>query len=200
MSSRQASRFHAGFSMVEVMVATLVVSIGLLGIAKMQALALASTGTAKMRSLASIEAASLASTIRADRAYWAAITSPAATPFVVTINSSGAVSATDTTLNTATTAECTSTATVCTSNQVAAVDLNTWAAGLVATLPAPKAGTSNAVITCIYSPPVSCTITLNWNENVVAMNTSTNAAATQAQNSAALQRITATTYTVYVDP
>ena len=42
----------------------LVISIGLLGIAKMQALALSSTGTAKMRSLAAIEAASLASTIR----------------------------------------------------------------------------------------------------------------------------------------
>jgi type IV pilus assembly protein PilV len=185
--------------MVEVMVAVLVVSIGLLGIAKMQALALASTGTAKMRSLASIEAASLASTMRADRAYWAAITAPAATPFVVTVNSSGAVTATDTTLQTAGSL-CTSTATVCTSNQVAALDLNNWATALVATLPAPAAGTNNAVITCIYSPPVSCTIQLNWNENVVAMNTSTNTAATQAQNSAALQAITATTYTVYVDP
>jgi type IV pilus assembly protein PilV len=186
--------------MVEVMVAVLVVSIGLLGIAKMQALALASTGTAKMRSLASIEAASLASTMRADRAYWAAITSPAATPFVVTVNSTGAITATgDTTLQTAG-STCSSTATVCTSNQVAALDLSIWATGLVATLPAPAAGTSNAVISCIDTPPVSCTITLNWNENVVAMNTSTNTAATQTQNSNALKAITATTYTVYVDP
>src|ERR1700756_1191655 len=61
-----------GFSLIEVMVALIIISVGLLGIAKMQALALASTGTARLRALASIEAASLASIMHSDRAYWAA--------------------------------------------------------------------------------------------------------------------------------
>src|ERR1700754_3026480 len=59
-----------GFSMIEVMVALIIISVGLLGIAKMQALALSSTGTARLRSLAAIEAASLASVMHSDRAYW----------------------------------------------------------------------------------------------------------------------------------
>src|SRR5438445_9867309 len=61
---------EAGFSLVEVMVALIVMSVGLLGIAKMQALALTSTTSARMRSIVALEASSLASTMRADRAYW----------------------------------------------------------------------------------------------------------------------------------
>ena len=96
MKSRSSRRAAGGFSLVEVMVALLVVSIGLLGIAKMQALALSSTGSAKMRSLASIEAASLASTLHADRAYWSSL--PVAV--TATVGSTGDVtSAQDSTLN-----------------------------------------------------------------------------------------------------
>ena len=42
---------EGGFSLIEVMVALIIVSVGLLGIAKMQALAYASTGIAGKRSL-----------------------------------------------------------------------------------------------------------------------------------------------------
>ena len=63
-----------GFTIIEVMVALVVISIGLLGIAKMQALALASTSTSRLRSLAAIQAASLGSAMHANRAYWAAAT------------------------------------------------------------------------------------------------------------------------------
>ena len=41
-----------GFSLVEVMVAVVVLCVGLLGVAHMQALALSNTTTARMRSLA----------------------------------------------------------------------------------------------------------------------------------------------------
>ena len=50
-------RRTGGFSLVEVMVALIVVSVGLLGLAKMEAVALASTTVAGNRSLAAIEAA-----------------------------------------------------------------------------------------------------------------------------------------------
>src|SRR5689334_6960443 len=59
-----------GFSLIEVMVAVIVICVGLLGIAKMQALALSNTTTARMRSLAALEAASLAAAMHSNRQYW----------------------------------------------------------------------------------------------------------------------------------
>ena len=70
MSTCQRSTAARGFSLIEVLVALVVVSVGLLGIAKMQAIAYSSTGVASKRSLAAIEAASLASSMHANRAYW----------------------------------------------------------------------------------------------------------------------------------
>jgi hypothetical protein len=163
----------------------------------MQALALASTGTAKMRALASIEAASLASTMRADRVYWAGITAN----LTVAVASDGTITATDRSLN-APTSLCTSTTAVCTSTQIAALDLSNWAMALVGTLPLTPAAPST--ITCLYDPtrqnPVGCNIVLNWTENVVALNTWDNAPARAQQNASALPGIAQTTYTLYVDP
>src|SRR5579871_1202658 len=71
MTSAMTTQRHLhGFSVLEVMVALIIISVGLLGIAKMQALAIASTTTSRTRSIAALEAASLASAMRADRAYW----------------------------------------------------------------------------------------------------------------------------------
>ena len=61
-----------GFSLVEVMVALVICSIGLLGLAKLEALALSSTGVASGRALASLEASSLAAAMHANPGYWAA--------------------------------------------------------------------------------------------------------------------------------
>lgn len=186
---------QAGFSLVEVMVAVLVISIGLLGVAKMQAVAMSSTGTAKMRSLGAIQAASLGSTMRADRLYWSTLnTSSFSSPFTVTMSSTGAISAPDASLNTAP-ANCT---TLCTSAQMAALDLKNWAQSVIQTLPA-----ATASIVCTYvtaTTPVSCYVMVSWQENVVGLGTTTNTATTQAQNTAALNTIGATTYTVYVNP
>jgi type IV pilus assembly protein PilV len=185
-----------GFSLVEVMVALVVISIGLLGIAKMQALALSSTGTAKMRSLASIEAASLASTMRADRTYWSAI---GATLTVNVASTGGVTAAPDATLNAVPASHCASVAPACTSAQIAAQDLNDWAQTLINILPG-----GSAVVLCNVDAtganPVSCSIQLNWNENLVALNTATNASATTAQNQNALSNAQPTQYTLYVEP
>src|ERR1700678_4179404 len=64
------SRRSEGFSLVEVMVALVVCCVGLLGLAKMEALSISSTGIAGARSLAAIEASSLAAAMHADRGYW----------------------------------------------------------------------------------------------------------------------------------
>ena len=61
---------HRGFSLVEVLVALIIIGVGMLGIAKIQALSYASTGTAAQRSIAAILASSMSSAMRANRGYW----------------------------------------------------------------------------------------------------------------------------------
>jgi type IV pilus assembly protein PilV len=199
MSVRRPNGTLAGFSLIEVMVALVIISVGLLGIAKMQALALSSTGTARMRSIAALEAASLASTIHADRAYWSAITT-AETVSVAASTSS--FTSTDATL-VAPATMCTFTATMttpcATSAALAAVDLTNWAQDLTKTLP-PNA---TALITCSAGSatvPVYCTIELDWTENIVALNTATSTTATTSQTQAALQTIAPTKYVLPVQP
>jgi type IV pilus assembly protein PilV len=201
MSVRHSNARMAGFSLVEVMVAVIVISVGLLGIAKMQALALSSTGTARMRSIAALEAASLASAMHANRAYWSAITK------AQTVNvtaSSSSIAPTDATL-VAPAALCTFSAaasTPCaTSAALAAADLTYWAQDLNKTLPQ----NATALISCSagsVTVPVYCTIELDWTENVVGINTSTNTAQTTAQNQGALTAaaFTKTQYILSVEP
>lgn len=176
-----------GFSLVEVLVALLVISIGLLGIAKMQALALSNTNGGRLRALAAIEAASLAATMEAERNYWGNITSNvtatvvgtpganAATAGTSTITSTDSLQAgtvtcslpTGTTIGTCTgTLSCTSTATPCTAQKMAAYDLQQWAGRVQQVM-----GADAASITCsVATPPVSCQITINWAEQTVNSN------------------------------
>jgi type IV pilus assembly protein PilV len=174
----------SGFSLVEVMVALIVMSVGLLGIAKMQALALASTTTARMRSLAALEAASIASTMRADRAYWSAVT---ADPKVV-IKGAAINSTADNNLL-ATTPACDAPATVCTTSRIAARDLQEWATDL-----SKQVLGETATINCTPATatlPTACTINIQWTENQVASN---------AQQATAAATPTPVSYTLYVDP
>ncbi|MGH8227836.1 MAG: type IV pilus modification protein PilV [Steroidobacteraceae bacterium] len=176
-----------GFSLVEVMVALVVIAVGLLGIAKMQALALSSTSSASMRSLAAIEAGSLAAAMHADRDYWSA-TPPA------TVNVSG------TTIDVsslAATADCTSAGSApCSASVMAAYDFQQWVAALNQLLPNPTAAINCETVTA----PISCTIKIGWSENAVAINSqeaSTDATNTASGTTAAFRT---PTYTLYVEP
>jgi type IV pilus assembly protein PilV len=62
-----ASKHQTGFSLVEVLVALLIISIGLLGIAAMQSLALRNTGSSMERSQAVIQTYSYLDLLRASR-------------------------------------------------------------------------------------------------------------------------------------
>jgi type IV pilus assembly protein PilV len=158
----------AGFSLIEVMIALIIVSIGLLGIAKLQAVALSSTGTAGKRGLAAIEAASIASAMHADRAYWSLATAPITT----TVSGASIAGSTDPGLVTGT--DCSVVANQpCSPVKMAAYDLTTIAISLQTVLPSYL-----ATITCTPSvgappagtTPTTCTITLTWTENAVAAN------------------------------
>lgn len=182
----------AGFTIVEAMVALIVISVGLLGIAKMQALALSSAGTSRLRSLAAIEAASLASAMHADRAYWAAaiLTSPIAVAAGTATTSDANLASALTTVAAAGQEYCmTGAGAPCAPVTLAGADLHDWAADLNAMLP-----NSSATITCpTTSSPLTCTIQISWSEKAVAINT-------QGNNVTASSAFQIPTYTLYVEP
>jgi type IV pilus assembly protein PilV len=182
----------AGFTLVEVLVALIIIAVGMLGLAKIQALAYASTGIAGSQSLAALQASSLVSAMRANRSYWSAV----AVPFTFSFSRVGTTTTGTTTLVTVSDTALSSTSNnctvggnspACTPAQLAAYDLNQatsgWIAGLGAVLP-----NSAGTISC---PTASgCSITITWTENNVSVNA-------QTQGSTALQ---AQSYTVFVVP
>lgn len=170
-----ARRHARGFSLMEVMVALVVSTVGLLGLAKMEALALSSTGVASSRSLAAIEASSLAAAMHANPGYWAAGIAP---PSIVISSASNPYSAA---------APCTLTGpSSCVPAAMAANDLNQWASAVDAVLPGYL-----ATISCSQANfPVTCTIQLQWTENGVAVN------AQQTQMSS----LATPTYVLFVQP
>jgi len=145
-----------GFSLVEVLVALIVMSIGLLGIAKMQAAALSNTAIASTRSLAAIEAASLAASMHVNRGYWS-------TPAVA-----GSILIQGTTVTPAVAplgAGCV--AAQCTPAALAAYDLQEWTKAALQVLPPDY----QAAITCTPTvTPPNCTIQIQWAEKSVAVN------------------------------
>jgi type IV pilus assembly protein PilV len=176
-----------GFSLVEVMVALVVSAVGLLGLAKMESLAVSSTAVASARSIAAIQASSLAAAMHANRGYWSAGVAPAVTTISSTVGSPPTIS--DAGLSSAPPNNCTvpAAAGTCTPNQMAALDVQQWATGLQTLLPG-----SFSTITCttVITIPVTCTIQIQWAENAVAANAlQTNLAGLQTP-----------TYVLYVQP
>jgi type IV pilus assembly protein PilV len=151
-----------GFSLVEVMVALIIICVGLLGIAKQQALMLSNTGASRMRALAALEASSIAATMHADRDYWAG--TPALTTTVNDTVAGKGVTSSDSNLQT--TPDCTAAPDApCTPVKLAAYDLQNWLNDMYVTLPA-----STSKIVCAPGIVVSCTVTITWQENTVASN------------------------------
>jgi type IV pilus assembly protein PilV len=186
-----------GFTLIEVMVALVITSIGLLGIAKLQALAYASTGSASARSLVALQVAGLAASMHADRTYWAGGYAPS--PITIT----GAAVSPALSVNAMTPTYCvfgsgntpcsTPSATASTADPtLAAFDVNTYATALNGML-----GNSSPLttITCTKNAitvTVSCAIQVTWNEKAVSID---------AQSRAnTLQTTFAPTYTLYVEP
>jgi type IV pilus assembly protein PilV len=199
---RASARARAGgFTLLEVMVAVVVTAIGLLGIAKIQALAYASTTSASVRSLVALQVSGLAASMHANRTYW----STGAAPLQITITGSGTTSTiSDNTLNTTATTSnfCYSgvaPAVGCSTTQLAAFDLHTWANALNA----PGMLFNLNPVTTIACPiaviPITCTITVTWNEKAVSVN-SQGANNTVVANGTAPGGTFQPTYILYVEP
>ncbi len=168
------SRYQRGFSLIEVMVALVVIAVGLLGIAGMQALALSNTNIARTRSLATIEASSIAAAMQANPAYW----STGAVPANLTVTGKVGATWSATTLSNGVlngqVSDCSSGP--CSGIEMAAYDLKTWGQQLAKQIPGGK-----GVIACLLGANniVNCTITINWSEKNVALNQATQAGTSQ---------------------
>lgn len=171
--SPKASR---GFTLLEVMVSVLVVAVGLLGLAKMQALAVSSSQVSGSRAMVALQAGSLAATMHGAKDFWGAA---GAAPASFTITGT---TISDSKLATA--ADCVK-AKCATAASLAAYDVQTWAALMTAQFASHK-----TTVACAGTP-VSCTISIDWTEKTVtSVNQLANAAdATKTQ-----------TYVLYVEP
>jgi type IV pilus assembly protein PilV len=207
-------RTHAralGFSLVEVMAAVVIICVGLLGIAKLQALSLSNSNTSRLRALAAIQAASLAASMHSNREYWANVVGA---PYSLSFNSAAAPAITSPSdAATAATAAgyiaagfgnaaCIGTnngAPMCSNitnpGQLAAFDLALWANSLEALLPNPSA-TIQCTNSVAVNLPTSCTIQITWTEQAVAMTTQE----AQYQGSNGTQQFEQPTYLLYVEP
>jgi type IV pilus assembly protein PilV len=189
-----------GFSLVEVMVAVVVICVGLLGIAKMQSLSLSNMTTSRLRSLAAFEAAGLAAAMHTNRDYWAqtppnTITvNPAAAPAIA---SSDAALAAQATADLGNLNACVGTSgggPACTAVNLAAYDLARWVTSVQGLLPNPT-----AAISCppaVGAVPTSCTIQISWGETAVAM--TKQEAQYQAANN--IGQFQLPSYLLYVEP
>jgi len=188
-NSRAAAR---GFSLVEIMVAVVVICVGLLGIAKMQALAVSSTTIARQRSLAAFQAASLASAMNSNRTYWASAAAAAASPITITsatatITPAAVVAGATTTICIGGNSAVPACPGIAGAQTLAGFDLMRWSATVAAMLP-------NAVTT-INCPgaiqPPSCIIQMTWTEQAGMLNNAQQINAGQFETP---------TYTLYVEP
>lgn len=195
-------RAARGFSLVEIMVAVVVICVGLLGIAKMQALAVSSTTTARLRAMAAFQAASLAAIMHSNRAYWATAAAVAnspttifvpsgATPATITYTPAGFVQAKTFCIDTVVqaTPKCPGTAGAA---DLAGMDITRWANAMIGLLP-----NLTTTITCqgAIQPP-SCTIQMQWTEQTGTINSSETSVAITSVAAGGLFDY----YTVYVAP
>lgn len=189
---RSYVHIERGFTLIEVLVAMLVTSIGVLGFIKMQALAIANTQISSTRSLVALQASSLAAAMHGNPGYWASGSAPtlfSAVGSVITENPDGVLNQVGTTCI-ATTAP---SARSCTPTQLAAYDLQMWTATMTLLVPTYSA---NFTCTNAVSSPISCVITISWSEKYVALNktTATGSAASGGKQTARQS------YSLYVAP
>jgi type IV pilus assembly protein PilV len=145
-----------GFSLIEAIVAFLILSIGMLGIASLQMLSLKAGHTAELRTLAVIKAEEMFERIRTNPVALDP-TNPASASYAATAADSG------------TNYECndsTGTVKLCTYAEIAQDDIYNWKTDLRNSLPDNDNTTASIVVAPVTAtnPTVTVTITINWQE------------------------------------
>ncbi|HEY7888513.1 MAG TPA: prepilin-type N-terminal cleavage/methylation domain-containing protein [Steroidobacteraceae bacterium] len=198
-----------GFSLVEVLIALIVISVGLLGIAKLEALMLSGTGTSRLRSLVALQGESLAASMHANRDYWdnsangtftltgtqtTGTTAWTGTPAALATKAGAPPSCQESSPGTASPPTCAA------PQDMAAFDLSQWAgSGSGTTATGMAAVLQNSVTTIGCAPNaaannvVTCTITITWTEKTIAANT-------QEQQAGAPTAFQGQTYTLVIEP
>lgn len=181
LNARRSPRHEAGFTLVELMITVLIVTIGLLGLAKLQATAVANTSISRTRALMTYQAESLAGMMRANKAFW--VTSgPTATYPWFKVDAAG--KATDQGSMVAPPSGTCVDAANCTAANLAYDDMYTWAKAFNDGTPTSAFMGAQASIVCVPASGVGACganpatphgydITLTWDQKQVAVNRST---------------------------
>ena len=179
LNKRTHLRLQAGFTLVELLVTMLIVTVGLLGLAKMQAAAVANTALSRTRALMTYQAESLAGMMRANQDFW--VTSGAHTTWPgFSLNSAGAVTVAG---MPSAAKSCINAVPVCSADQLARDDIYTWASQFNDGTASSSFQGAQASIVCVSATGGSCAtnpttphsydLTLKWDQKVVAVNRST---------------------------
>lgn len=189
MKRAKLQRRERGFTLLEVLVAILLVSIGIFGFAKMQALALSSTQVASSRSIVAMQAASLAAAMHGNRKFWASGAAP------TTFSTSGTTVTDASGVLTATGIDCQKTtkpsSATCAPDKLAAYDLQQWASHMNDLLPG---YTSTTTCTNTAGTPVNCQLRIEWQEKYVSATRSTASAPVSAATGGGRF------YTLFIEP
>ena len=178
LNKRPPLRDEAGFTLIELLVTMLIVTIGLLGLAKLQATAVSNTAVARTRALMTYQAESLAGMMRANQGFW--VTSGAGPFPSFSVTTGGTASDSQMSKN-GSTGTCLNV--TCSQAQLAWDDMYTWAAKFNdGTVNSAFPGAS-ATVACVSASggacganpatPHSYDITLTWQQKLVAINRST---------------------------
>ena len=147
MSNRWGS---AGFSLLEVLIALVILSVGLLGIAALISTALKSNGSAYMRTQATSQAYNIIDRMRANL--------PASNNLSYDI-------AMPTSASTATTTPSACITGSCSSSQLAAYDISQWEYDLAQNLPQGRGSVTSAIAATSAGSLVTVTVKVLWNDS-----------------------------------
>lgn len=177
LNAKRLPRDEGGFTLVELMITVLIVTIGLLGLAKLQATAVANTSISRTRALMTYQAESLAGMMRANKGFW--VTTGLGTYPTFSIDAAGNLSLPPSSIKLGLTGTCVDlVAITCSAANLAWDDLNNWATDFKTAFPGARAAVTCAPAsgsTCVASPatPNGYDITLTWDQKQTAINQST---------------------------